>query len=80
MENNLFDENGAGITLTEASSNATIRHNIIVDSTSPKGWYDYGFAPELTSGSGNTFSHNCLYDNTGGEIDSYLTNQCRFPG
>lgn len=80
VENNLFDDNGAGITLSEASSNATIRHNIIVDSTSPKGWYDYGFAPELTSGSGNTFSHNCLYANTGGEIDGYLHEPVSLPG
>lgn len=80
VENNLFDENGAGITLSEASSNATIRHNIIVNSRSPKGWYDYGFAPELTSGTGSVFSHNCLYDNSGGEIDSYDHEPVSLPG
>lgn len=66
VEHNVIDRNGAGVWFGN-DSNDVVSHNIITNSSSPRGVADVGIGSN-GPGANNSAVENCLYNNAGGEI------------
>jgi Right handed beta helix region len=68
VEKNVIDGNGNGI-MFSGNANATVKRNIITNSTSPREYEDWGAGEgSLGAGESNVLTENCLGGNLTGDI------------